>query len=171
MEEEPQEEVEQNGNEVIVVEDSVTGEKKTTQWVNEATKAKKSLSMSLRGLKKLREIINLSIIMAEQATDLQGFMDALNGSINGTAGLITCDDKNGWMDLSFCRHKCPERCYKYNTGRWICSLLRCSNEKITLCDEKNGHCQSFDIIMGFADRYTTETFRIEKELESNGNNN
>jgi DUF1680 family protein len=134
--------------------DEVTGEKKSVLWTNEATKSKKGLSVALSGLKQLKERIDLVIEMTEKANDLQGYTDAMHGSVNGTVGLVFCDDKNGWMDLTYCRHTCPAKCYKYNTGRWICSLLRCSAEKITMCDERNGKCQAFDIIMGFAERYT-----------------
>ena len=153
-----------------VVKDSITGEKKTVQWINEATKAKKSLTVALTGLKQIRERIDLIITMTEESENLQGFMDAINGSVHGTTGLIMCDDKNGWMDLNYCRHTCPSRCYKYNTGRWICTVLRCSSEKLTMCDEKDSRCQAFDIVMGFADRYTTLGNRVINEVK-NGDHN
>lgn len=133
---------------------------KSTHWVNEATRTKKDILFAVEGLKKLREKLDLVIQMTESAKGLQEYLDAVNGGVNGTIGNIQCDEKNGWMDLTYCEHNCKSKCYKYNTGRWICYLLRCNDEKITSCDERNHKCNSFSMIMGFALRYVGLANRI-----------
>ena len=163
-----EEPTEETTEEPTVFKDEITGHKKTTQLINEATKAKKSLTMALTGLKQIKERISLVIKMTEEANNLQDFMDAINGSVNTTAGLIFCDDRNGWMDLAYCNTNCPATCYKYNTGRWVCSILRCSNEKITMCDEKDSKCPAFFLIMDFAQRYKNLGNKVACEATQDG---
>ena len=168
--EEPTEEItEEPTEEPTVFKDEITGHKKPSQWINEATKAKKSLITALTGLKQIRERIDLVIKMTEEANNLQDFMDAINGSVNTTAGLIFCDDKNGWMDITYCHINCPATCYKYNTERWVCSILRCSNEKITMCDEKDSRCPALSLIMDFAHQYQTLGNKVAHEATQDGN--
>jgi hypothetical protein len=102
--------------------------------------------------------------MIEKANNPKAFLNAINGSVNGSPTLIMCDERNGWMDLSYCKHTCYSKCYKFNTGRWICSLLRCTPEKITACDEKDERCVAWAMIDEFSRRYTDLFNKIAHEV-------
>lgn len=153
-----------------VVKDEITGEKKTIEWTKYASEAEKTLSLALEGLKKLRETINLCITLTEKSETLRGFADAMNGAINGAPHLIFCENKSGWMDVGYCKHMCKSKCSKYTSGRWICNLLRCSSEKITMCDVGSIRCQSAGIIMRFADKYADVCYSMIREAKRGSNN-
>jgi hypothetical protein len=132
--------------------DSNDNKDNTIQWQNAAKKSEQTMRMALAGFKKLREMLNVAIMAAERANTPAQWFDAMTAT-KSIPQLIFCDDKTGWMDIGYCNFNCNNKCYKFNSKRWICTILHCTREKITACDDKDDVCQAANILRGFADRY------------------